>query len=367
MTEKNFETIAHDFYCTNKKLPTTYDLVDLTGEDLNTIKKECQFVPTAISDIQTALVKFLGSKYKAFFNIVPADLPDTYPMYKAIELHLIGLDDGDIMNVKISPHPYNLSIEMEATNLPKLSKLLKKVYKQYGKHNCSAKENSTAEVQTDFYTTVESKEAEEICPYHKMKLYFKEFTGNEVMEEVVDFVLKNRMLFSYIQLLNGDTISNAATIKTVLDEVGIDILQEDTRIVAIAQTILEVPGKERMRLTFGDPIHIELIDSSLEIFIDKKCCHISSDLGSINHELEDEIKEELLSGELQPWFGDLDTGTNGYLYIDAKNHLRYNILFNHPKKSVSKLSKLIKKRLRFALKMKSDYKNYISTVFGLEE
>lgn len=277
MTEKNFETIAHDFYCTNKKLPTTYDLVDLTGEDLNTIKKECQFVPTAISDIQTALVKFLGSKYKAFFNIVPADLPDTYPMYKAIELHLIGLDD-DIMNVKISPHPYNLSIEMEATNLPKLSKLLKKVYKQYAKHNCSAKENSTAEVQTDFYTTVESKEAEEICPYHKMKLYFKEFTGNEVMEEVVDFVLKNRMLFSYIQLLNGDTISNAATIKTVLDEVGIDILQEDTRIVAIAQTILEVPEKERMRLTFRDPIHIELIDSSLEIFIDKKCCHISSDL-----------------------------------------------------------------------------------------
>lgn len=34
MTEKNFEAIAHDFYCTNKKLPTTYDLVDLTGEDL---------------------------------------------------------------------------------------------------------------------------------------------------------------------------------------------------------------------------------------------------------------------------------------------------------------------------------------------
>ena len=64
----------------------------------------------------------------------------------------------------------------------------------------------------------------------------------------------------------------------MLDEVGIDILQEDTRIVAIAQTILEVPEKERMRLTFRDPIHIELIDSSLEIFIDKKCCHISSDL-----------------------------------------------------------------------------------------
>ena len=149
------------------------------------------------------------------------------------------------MNVTISPRPYNLNIEMEATNLPKLSKLLKKVYKQYAKHNCSAKENSTAEVQTGFYTTVESKEAEEICPYHKMKLYFKEFTGNEVMEEVVDFVLKNRMLFFYIQLLNGDTISNAATIKTVLDEVGIDILQEDTRIVAIAQAILEVSGKEK--------------------------------------------------------------------------------------------------------------------------
>lgn len=71
---------------------------------------------------------------------------------------------------------------------------------------------------------------------------------------------------SFTFILKGDFI------------LGIDILQEDTRIVAIAQTILEVPEKERMRLTFRDPIHIELIDSSLEIFIDKKCCHISSDL-----------------------------------------------------------------------------------------
>ena len=90
--------------------------------------------------------------------------------------------------------------------------------------------------------------------------------------------IKNCQQHTIWLILQVKIFSNAATIKTVLDEVGIDILQEDTRIVAIAQTILEVPEKERMRLTFRDPIHIELIDSSLEIFIDKKCCHISSDL-----------------------------------------------------------------------------------------
>ena len=363
MMEKNinYELIVDEFYRINKKLPNVFEIAERTGKDITTVREQCSFVPNVISEIKQAFVRFAESEYEVHSNIIISELSPAYPPYKAFELQLTGLDE-DNMSVVIALNGNSLLIKMEATNLPEISKCLKKSYKNYIATNCSA--DGKAYIQTGFFSTVGSKEVGNICPYHRMKIAFHEFTMDDVMEEMVDFILKNKKLFSYLQLVNGNTESNAETVKKVLDETGIRVLENDSQIVAIAQAILEISGEEGLTVKFSDTdiLRMELINSSVKIFIDSQMCYLLADLGKIN----EEDKNDLLTGDLQPWFN-LDSGTDGYLYVDSNGHLRYSLLFNYKKVPAKKTLKLIKKRVGFAMKMKTCYKNYLSTVYGTEE
>ena len=140
---------------------------------------------------------------------------------------------------------------------------------------------------------------------------------------------------------------------------------EDSKMIILAETILKAFSETSMRLKLidNDIIHMELVNSSVEIFLsDDEFCNIVANLGAINPK----DRDELISGELQP-FLNLDSGENGYLYVDDKGNLRYTLMFDYKKTSSKRLAKLIEKRVSFAMQLKQKYQDYSELVYGNEE
>ena len=290
-----------------------------------------------------------------------------YPAYKGICLHLIGKAEGEAINIKIMPSGKSLMIKIDAVNLAEINPLFKKPFKQFIKKFCQLTSDENTEAVFGYSTTLSysSNEKHTILPYYRLKKYFPEFDNTDaIMEDVVNFVLKTRKLYGYLQMLSGNAAVKANTLQKTMDEVLFKTF-EDSKMVIIAEAILKAFQEDSMRLELidNDNIHMELVNGSVEIFLYDDACHILADMGTIDQR----DREELIKGELQPFF-DLDSGENGYLYVeDTNGHLRYSLMLDYKKTSSKKLSKLIKKRLSFAMQLKQKYQDYLELVYGDKE
>ena len=206
-----------------------------------------------------------------------------------------------------------------------------------------------------------------ISPYYRFKKYFIEFDTTDIMknmEDAISFLIQAKKLYEYLQILSGNATVRSNTLQKTMDEILFKKF-EDSKMIILAETILKSFSETSMHLELidNDIIHMELANGSVEIFLsDDEFCNIVADLGTINPN----DRDELISGELQP-FLNLESGSDGYLYVDDKEHLRYTLMFDYKKTSSKRLAKLIEKRVSFAMQLKQKYQDYSELVYGNEE
>ena len=313
----------------------------------------------------------MNSNYNIHFSVVSSDeTSEVYPAYKGICLHLVGKVEGEAINIKVMPYAKNLMIQMDAVNLSEINKLFKKPFKKFIK-NCQLSSDENTEVVFGYSTPLSypSNENHSILPYYRFKKYFNEneFDTTDIMknmEDAINFLIQAKKLYEYLQILSGNAAVKSNTLQKTMDEILFKKF-EDSKMIILAETILKSFSETSMRLKLidNDIIHMELVNSSVEIFLsDDEFCNIVADLGAINPN----DRDELISGELQP-FLNLDSGENGYLYVDDKGNLRYTLMFDYKKTSSKRLAKLIEKRVSFAMQLKQKYQDYAELVYGNEE
>lgn len=362
-----------EWYNNNNAFPTIFEIEEATGCNKNVLQENLNFVPKIILDIKTELTHFFNSSYNIHFSVVSADeTTKVYPAYKGICLHLIGKAEGEAINIKIMPSGKSLMIKIDAVNLAEINPLLKKPFKKFIKKKCQLLSDENTEVVFGYSTTLSYSSNERhtntILPYYRLRKYFHEFDTKNIMEnmeDVVSFILRTKKLYNYLQMLSGNAAVKANTLQKTMDEVLLKTFEDDSKLVIIAETILKAFNEDSMRLELidNDNIHMELVKGSVEIFLYDDACHILADMGAIDQR----DRGELIRGELQPFF-DLDSGKDGYLYVeDTNGHLRYSLMLDYKKTSSKKLSKLIKKRLSFAMQLKQKYQDYLELVYGDKE
>lgn len=364
----NLKQFTDEWYSNNNAFPTIFEIEESTGCSINVLQENLNFIPKVILDIKAELTHFFNSSYNIHFSVAsPDETSKVYPAYKGICLHLVGKEEADASNIKIIPSGKNLMIQMDAVNLAEINPLFKEPFNQFIKKNCQLTSDENTEAVFGYSTTLSypSDERHTILPYYHFKKYFPEFDTNDIIiEDVVSFVLKTRKLYGYLQMLSGNAAAKANILQKTMDEVLFKTF-EDSKLAIIAEAILKAFQEDSMRLKLidNDNIHMELVNGSVEIFLYDDACHILADMGAIDHR----NRGELIRGELQPFF-DLDSGKDGYLYVeDTNGHLRYSLMLDYKKTSSKKLSKLIKKRLSFAMQLKQKYQDYLELVYGNKE
>lgn len=338
----NLKQFTDEWYSNNNAFPTIFEIEESTGCSINVLQENLNFIPKVILDIKTELTHFFNSSYNIHFSVAsPDETSKVYPAYKGICLHLMGKEEADASNIKIIPSGKSLMIQMDAVNLAEINPLFKKPFKQFIKKNCQLTSDENTEAVFGYSTTLSypSDERHTILPYYHFKKYFPEFDTNDIIiENVVSFVLKTRKLYGYLQMLSGNAAAKANILQKTMNEVLFKTF-EDSKLAIIAESILKAFNEDSMRLELidNDNIHMELVNGSVEIFLYDDACHILADMGAIDHR----DRGELIRGELQPFF-DLDSGKDGYLYVeDTNGHLRYSLMLDYKKTSSKKLSKVM--------------------------
>lgn len=364
----NLKEFTDNYYNNNNAFPTIFEVEEATGCNINVLQENLNFIPKIILDIKTTLTHFLNSNYNIHFSVVsPDETTEVYPTYKGICLHLVGKAEGEAINIKIIPSAKNLMIQMDAVNLAEINALFKTPFKKFIKKNCQLSSDENTEVVFGYSTTLSYPSNHTILPYYHFKKYFREFDTTDIMknmEDAISFLIQSKKLYEYLQILSGNAAVKSNTLQKTMDEILFKKF-EDSKMIILAETILKAFSETSMRLKLidNDIIHMELVNSSVEIFLsDDEFCNIVANLGAINPK----DRDELISGELQP-FLNLDSGENGYLYVDDKGNLRYTLMFDYKKTSSKRLAKLIEKRVSFAMQLKQKYQDYSELVYGNEE
>lgn len=357
----NFKKAVDQYYETNHRIPSIQQLVDIINCDPEIIREQCQLAPQAIFTIRDKLLDLLNRSYKIYYTMVPAMASDTYPFYRGIALHLNGTD-GEHIKIIIAPIKGKLSIQMDIVDLSAINQYLKKSCKKYLKKHC-LKENSYSEIRAGFSTDISFNKTQSIFPYYKMQIRFYEFS-DDICNVVVDFLLKAKGLYNYVRVLNEKTESNRV-IKKNLDYIAATLFAGRSTTIAIAENILKAFQEESMNLqsVYLEGIYLQFLSKPVEVTLhdEGQSCHISADLGTI----DERDRNKLIQGQLQFWLG-LESGGNGFLYVDDEKHLCYRLELEYmkiPFEEISKISKIIIKKIKFASKLKERYRQYIDEVY----